>query len=137
MNGFDSPTVLWLLLAAQLLGVSSAWLARLSEGSRLPGGQPIRVLRRSATDGGSNSGCVGGGTGLLDGLFRLSGRDDFDGHVRLPRQPGSGYVVRRAESSRQILQFAGHLLPYHRLSRQNRKKASFRYNRQPKPIIGQ
>jgi len=33
MNGFDSPTVLWLLVAAQFLGVSSAWLARLSEGS--------------------------------------------------------------------------------------------------------
>ena len=33
MNGFDSPTVLWLMVAAQFLGVSSAWLARLSEGS--------------------------------------------------------------------------------------------------------
>ena len=33
MNGFDSPAVLWLLVAAQLIGVSSAWLARLSEGS--------------------------------------------------------------------------------------------------------
>jgi hypothetical protein len=33
MNGFDSSTVLWLLIAAQLLGISSAWLARLSEGS--------------------------------------------------------------------------------------------------------
>jgi hypothetical protein len=33
MNGFDSPTVLWLLIAAQLVGVASAWLARLSEGS--------------------------------------------------------------------------------------------------------
>jgi hypothetical protein len=33
MNGFDSTTVLWIFVAAQLLGVSSAWLARLSEGS--------------------------------------------------------------------------------------------------------
>ena len=33
MNGFDSPSVLWLFVAAQLLGVLSAWLARLSEGS--------------------------------------------------------------------------------------------------------
>ena len=33
MNGFDSPAVLWLLLTAQLLGVLSACVARLSEGS--------------------------------------------------------------------------------------------------------
>ena len=33
MNGFDSPTTLWLLIGAQFLGISSAWLARLSEGS--------------------------------------------------------------------------------------------------------
>lgn len=33
MNGFDSPTVMWLLIAAQLIGFFSAWLARLSEGS--------------------------------------------------------------------------------------------------------
>jgi hypothetical protein len=33
MNGFDSPTLLWLLVVAQLLGVLSASLARLSEGS--------------------------------------------------------------------------------------------------------
>ena len=33
MNGFDSPTALWLLVAAQFLGVASAWFARLSEGS--------------------------------------------------------------------------------------------------------
>jgi hypothetical protein len=33
MNGFDSPTVLWLLIAAQLVGFVSAGLARLSEGS--------------------------------------------------------------------------------------------------------
>jgi hypothetical protein len=33
MNGFDSPAVLWLLIAAQLLGVISACIARLSEGS--------------------------------------------------------------------------------------------------------
>ena len=33
MNGFDSPTVLWLLVAAQCIGVAAAWLARLSEGS--------------------------------------------------------------------------------------------------------
>lgn len=32
MNGFDSPAVLWLLVAAQLLGVFTAALARLSEG---------------------------------------------------------------------------------------------------------
>jgi hypothetical protein len=34
MNGFDSPAVLWLLVAAQLFGFASAWAARLSEGSR-------------------------------------------------------------------------------------------------------
>jgi hypothetical protein len=34
VDGFDSPSVLWLLAAAQLCGLSSAWLARLSEGSR-------------------------------------------------------------------------------------------------------
>jgi hypothetical protein len=33
MNGFDSPTALWLLIGAQFLGVASAWLARLCEGS--------------------------------------------------------------------------------------------------------
>ncbi len=33
MNGLDSPVVLWLFAAAQLLGVASAWHARLSEGS--------------------------------------------------------------------------------------------------------
>ncbi len=33
MNGFDSPTMLWLLVAAQIFGVASAWLARLCEGS--------------------------------------------------------------------------------------------------------
>ena len=33
MNGFDSPTVLYFLVAAPILGISSAWLARLSEGS--------------------------------------------------------------------------------------------------------
>ena len=33
MNGFDSSTALWLLVAAQFLGVATAWLARLSEGS--------------------------------------------------------------------------------------------------------
>ncbi len=34
MNGINPSTVLWLFVAAQLLGVSSAWLARLSEGRR-------------------------------------------------------------------------------------------------------
>jgi hypothetical protein len=34
MNGIDSSAVLWLFIATQLLGVSSAWLARLSEGKR-------------------------------------------------------------------------------------------------------
>jgi hypothetical protein len=34
VDGFDSPSVLWLLVAAQLLGFCCAWLARLSEGSR-------------------------------------------------------------------------------------------------------
>jgi hypothetical protein len=33
MNGFDSPLVLWVLIAAQMLGILSAWLARLCEGS--------------------------------------------------------------------------------------------------------
>jgi hypothetical protein len=33
MNGFDTPTCLWLLIAAQFIGVFSAWAARLSEGS--------------------------------------------------------------------------------------------------------
>ena len=33
MNGLDSPAVLWLLIAVQLLGVLSACVARLSEGS--------------------------------------------------------------------------------------------------------
>jgi hypothetical protein len=33
MNGFESTTVLWIFIAAQLLGVVSAWLVRLSEGS--------------------------------------------------------------------------------------------------------
>ncbi len=33
MNGFDSSTVLWLFIGAQVLGVFSAWFARLSEGS--------------------------------------------------------------------------------------------------------
>jgi hypothetical protein len=33
MNGFDSPTILWFLVAAQGFGVATAWLARLSEGS--------------------------------------------------------------------------------------------------------
>ncbi len=32
MNGIDSSTLLWLFVAAQVLGVSTAWLARLSEG---------------------------------------------------------------------------------------------------------
>ena len=31
MNGFDSPTVLGLLIVAQLLGIFIAWAARLSE----------------------------------------------------------------------------------------------------------
>ena len=35
MNGFDSPAVLWLLVAVQFLGVLSACAARLSEGSSL------------------------------------------------------------------------------------------------------
>jgi hypothetical protein len=34
MKGIDPSTVLCLFIAAQLLGVSSAWLARLSEGKR-------------------------------------------------------------------------------------------------------
>lgn len=33
MNGFDSPTVLWAFVAAQIVGIAIAWLARLSEGS--------------------------------------------------------------------------------------------------------
>jgi hypothetical protein len=33
MYGFDSSATLWLLIGVQLLGVSSAWTARLSEGS--------------------------------------------------------------------------------------------------------
>jgi hypothetical protein len=33
MNGLDSPQVLWLLMASQLLGLFSAGIARLSEGS--------------------------------------------------------------------------------------------------------
>jgi len=33
MNGFDSPAALWLLVAAQILGVLSAFAARFSEGS--------------------------------------------------------------------------------------------------------
>jgi hypothetical protein len=33
MNGIDSPAVLWLLIAAQIIGVLSACIARLSEGS--------------------------------------------------------------------------------------------------------
>ena len=33
MNGFDSPAVLWLLVAVQFFGVLSACAARLSEGS--------------------------------------------------------------------------------------------------------
>lgn len=34
MNGFDSPAVLWLLVALQFVGVLSACAARISEGSR-------------------------------------------------------------------------------------------------------
>jgi hypothetical protein len=33
MNGLDSPAMVWLLIGAQLIGFTSAWLARLSEGS--------------------------------------------------------------------------------------------------------
>jgi hypothetical protein len=33
MNGIESSTALWLLVAVQLLGITSAWMARLSEGS--------------------------------------------------------------------------------------------------------
>ena len=33
MNGFDSPAALWLLVAAQILGVLTAFAARFSEGS--------------------------------------------------------------------------------------------------------
>ena len=34
MNAFDSPAVVWVLVAVQFLGVLSACAARLSEGSR-------------------------------------------------------------------------------------------------------
>lgn len=34
MKGIDPSTVLWAFVAAQFLGVSSAWIARLSEGKR-------------------------------------------------------------------------------------------------------
>lgn len=37
MNGFDSPSVLWLLVAVQFLGIASACLARVSEGSSCQG----------------------------------------------------------------------------------------------------
>lgn len=33
MNGFESSPALWFFVLAQLFGVLSAWLARLSEGS--------------------------------------------------------------------------------------------------------
>ena len=33
MNGFESPALLWLFVVAQILGISSACVARLSEGS--------------------------------------------------------------------------------------------------------
>jgi len=33
MNGFDSSTILWLFIGAQIVGVFTAWLARLSENS--------------------------------------------------------------------------------------------------------
>jgi hypothetical protein len=33
MNGFDSPAALWLLVAAQVFGVLTAFAARFSEGS--------------------------------------------------------------------------------------------------------
>ncbi len=33
MNGFEISAPLWLFIAAQILGVFTAWLARLSEGS--------------------------------------------------------------------------------------------------------
>jgi hypothetical protein len=33
LNGFDSTTALWILVAAQAVGVASALFARLSEGS--------------------------------------------------------------------------------------------------------
>ena len=37
MNGFDSPAALWLLVAAQILGVLTGFAARFSEGSRRQG----------------------------------------------------------------------------------------------------
>ncbi len=33
MNGFDSPTALWILVVAQIVGVLTAFVARFSEGS--------------------------------------------------------------------------------------------------------
>jgi hypothetical protein len=34
MNGIESPSVLWLLISLQAIGLISAWLARVSEGTR-------------------------------------------------------------------------------------------------------
>ena len=70
MNGFDSPTVLWLFVAAQMFGVASAWIARLSEGSSLPSHLPVHVLRRSTSDGGSHHDGHGRRARLLDGVFQ-------------------------------------------------------------------
>jgi hypothetical protein len=35
MNGIESSTALWLLVCVQLLGIGSAWTARISQGSSL------------------------------------------------------------------------------------------------------
>jgi hypothetical protein len=59
----ETPQITWLLLLVQVLGLTVAWVARLSEGSSFQGGLQIAFLALLTLVGGATVAALGLGPG--------------------------------------------------------------------------
>ena len=82
MNGFDSTTALWLLVAAQCFGVFSAAAARLSEGSPCQAISQWVFLVALPLVGAATVRCPDGRAGGLGSLRRFARGHGADRHLR-------------------------------------------------------
>ena len=103
MNGFDCPLAMWLLVAAQFLGVLSACVARLSEGSRRQAISQSMFLGVLPLVGAATVVAFAIGPGCWLACSGDTGGHGVDRDVRLPKWSGIGDLVSPTELFHQLL----------------------------------
>ena len=134
MGGTSGIYVFWGLLAIQVLGLASAWAARMSIGSE-PKSLSTHVLGLPRTCGGYGRCDAKCRFRVLDGFQCDPGGDDPYGDLQFSLCGSGSFALTACPNHSATPALRRRPPPYDRDSPQNRKNCSFRHNRQTETYI--